>query len=243
MAKQAVGGRVACMEQNHTRSGMQAVVADKRSAPICVIQSGHGRKRVRRLGGIKRRTKFSKRSVGRTLSQRRVEERGDSRLSEQAIRSGEPAKEQQTKRPSFKEILQAIKDNFVLVSATAALIGVALAMTFLSSYLWVFDWHLIWFIQYTDIITFGLIAIGIISGSVALLQSSTMTVIEALGMKGWSRFLWIIVIVVLMISLTVSSMRDAVERSEGYRHIISGTFAFLGGDLSDRNDGKVCPER
>jgi hypothetical protein len=45
------------------------------------------------------------------------------------------------------QALQFIKDNFVLVSAAALPIGVALATTFLASYLSVFDWHLMWFVQ------------------------------------------------------------------------------------------------
>jgi hypothetical protein len=47
------------------------------------------------------------------------------------------------------QVLQGIKDNFVVVSALAFIIGVTLATTFLASYLSVFDWHLILFIQYS----------------------------------------------------------------------------------------------
>jgi hypothetical protein len=149
-------------------------------------------------------------------------------LSEQTATTAEPAKAQPAKRLTFAELVLAIKDNFVLVSGAAVLIGVALSMTFLSSYLWIFDWHLIWFVQYTDIITFGLIAIGILSGSFAFLQSSTMTVMGALGMKGWTRTAWIVVIGVFAVALTAASVRDAIGRSEGYHHIIMGASAFLG---------------
>ncbi|MBR0753079.1 hypothetical protein JQ604_12885 [Bradyrhizobium jicamae] len=149
-------------------------------------------------------------------------------MSEQATISAEQAKEQPATLPSFKEVLQATKDNFVIVSAAAVLIGVVLAMTFLSSYLWVFDWHLIWFVQYPDIITFGLIAIGVLSGSFAFIQSSVMTLIEAFNLKGRTRIVWIVVLVLLAGALAATSARDAVARGEGYFHIVSGAGALFG---------------
>jgi hypothetical protein len=45
-----------------------------------------------------------------------------------------------------------LRDNFSVVSGLAVG-GVALSITFLFSYLSVFDWHLIVFIQYVDVIT------------------------------------------------------------------------------------------
>jgi hypothetical protein len=62
------------------------------------------------------------------------------------------------------EILAAIKENFVVLSAAAAVIGITLATTFFGAYLSVFDWRLLWYVQYTDVLTFGVIAIGVISG-------------------------------------------------------------------------------
>jgi hypothetical protein len=64
-----------------------------------------------------------------------------------------------------RQILDAVKDNFVVLSGVAVVLGVSFATIFLAAYLSVFDWHLLWFIQCTDIVTFGLIALGIISGS------------------------------------------------------------------------------
>ena len=90
-------------------------------------------------------------------------------------------------RLTVSQILQGIKENFVVVSALAFAIGVALATTFLAAYLSVFDWHLMWFVQYTDILTFGLIAVGVISGSLTFIQSASQTVIGLFGMSGWSR--------------------------------------------------------
>lgn len=61
-----------------------------------------------------------------------------------------------------------LRDNFSVVSGLAVLGGLALSITFLFSYLSVFDWHLIVFVQYVDVITFGVIAVGVVSGSLAL---------------------------------------------------------------------------
>jgi hypothetical protein len=57
-----------------------------------------------------------------------------------------------------------LKDNFAVISAAAVIVAVALAITFLVSYLLVFDWHLLWFVQYSDVLTFGLLALGLVVG-------------------------------------------------------------------------------
>ena len=90
--------------------------------------------------------------------------------------------------PAALQVLQFLKENFALVSAIAALIGIALSTTFLAAYLSVFDWHLLWFVQYTDVITFGLLAIGIITGSLTFIQASAQTVLGLFGMKGRARW-------------------------------------------------------
>jgi hypothetical protein len=98
-------------------------------------------------------------------------------MSDQAVASEQPPAAQPAPGLTAAQALQFIKDNFVLVSAAALLIGVALSTTFLAAYLSVFDWHLLWFVQYTDIITFGLLALGIVSGSITLLQGFVQTVL------------------------------------------------------------------
>lgn len=121
------------------------------------------------------------------------------------------------------QALQFIKDNFVLVSAAALLIGVALATTFIAAYLSVFDWHLIWFVQYMDIITFGLLAVGIVSGSATLLQSFVQTVLA--GKTTAQRRAGLIAIVLLAIAGVALNIWGAVHSGEGYFHIITGAVA------------------
>jgi hypothetical protein len=122
------------------------------------------------------------------------------------------------------QALQFIKDNFVLVSAVALLIGVALSTTFLASYLSVFDWHLLWFVQYQDIITFGLLAVGVVSGSITLLQSFAQAVLA--GKTPAQRRSALIVLVVLWIVGTGLNIWGAVHSGHGYFHILSGVVAF-----------------
>jgi hypothetical protein len=127
--------------------------------------------------------------------------------------------------PTFAEVLHFIKDNFVLVSAAALLVGVALATTFLAAYLSEFDWHLLWFVQYTDIITFGLLALGIASGSVTLLQGFVQAVLA--GKTPEQRRSALIILAVLWTIGAALGVWSAVHRGDGYFHIISG-FAVLG---------------
>jgi hypothetical protein len=61
-------------------------------------------------------------------------------------------------------VFQFLRDNFAVLSGLAVVGGIGLSTIFLSAYLSFFDWHLLWFVQYTDILTFGLIAVGIIGG-------------------------------------------------------------------------------
>ena len=126
--------------------------------------------------------------------------------------------------PTTKQLLEGIKDNFVLVSTAALLIGVALATTFITAYLSVFDWHLIWFVQYTDIITFGLLAVGVVSGSVTFLQSASQAVLGSATPK--QRRAGLIIIVLLAVAGIAFNVWGAVRSGEGYFHILSGSVAF-----------------
>ena len=66
-------------------------------------------------------------------------------------------------------VLQLVKDNFAIISGAAVVIGVALAITFLTAYLLVFDWHLLWFVQYTDILKRSqLSALGLVAGALGI---------------------------------------------------------------------------
>lgn len=118
-----------------------------------------------------------------------------------------------------------IKDNFVLVSAAAILLGVALSTIFLAAYLSVFDWHLLWFVQYTDIITFGLLALGVIGGSLTFIQSAAQTVLGLFGMNGRARWSHAIFLFVLILLIMGFEMWASVGTGQGYFHILMGATA------------------
>jgi hypothetical protein len=119
-------------------------------------------------------------------------------------------------------VLSFIRDNFVLVSAAAVLLGVTLSTTFLAAYLSVFDWHLLWFVQYTDIITFGLLAVGIIGGSLTFIQAAAQTVLGMFGMKGRSRRTYAIFLVLFVVGIVAFQSWGARLNGEGYFHILIG---------------------
>lgn len=60
--------------------------------------------------------------------------------------------------------LGALSPHFAILSALAAVVGALCSTIFLYAYLSVFDWHLIWIIEYGDILKFGLVVVAIISG-------------------------------------------------------------------------------
>jgi hypothetical protein len=120
------------------------------------------------------------------------------------------------------QVLAFIKDNFVLASAAALLLGVTLSTTFLAAYLSVFDWHLLWFVQYTDIITFGLLAVGVITGSLTFIQASAQTMLGLFGMKGKSQRAYAIFLFFFISAIIGFQIWGARISGEGYFHILLG---------------------
>jgi hypothetical protein len=143
-------------------------------------------------------------------------------MSDQAVPAQQEPAAQTTPPLSAADILLAIKENFVVLSAVAALVGVALAMTFFGAYLSVFDWKLIWYVQYTDVLTFGVIAIGVISGSVVTLQSFTQTLLNVKKMDGQKRKRWIIAICLVVAAGAGLSVGTAIYKAQPYWHILLG---------------------
>ena len=103
-------------------------------------------------------------------------------------------------------LLRYIKENFVVVSGIAVVLGIGLSTMFLSAYLAVFDWHLIWFIQYTDILTFGFIGVGIIGGSFLFLQSLVQSVLGLGVFNGKRAWKGLLIFVGFWILLYAGSM-------------------------------------
>jgi hypothetical protein len=120
------------------------------------------------------------------------------------------------------QVVSYIRDNFVLISAAAVLLGVTLSTMFLAAYLSVFDWHLLWFVQYSDIVTFGLLAVGIVTGSLTFIQSAAQTVLGLFGMKGRARWTHGIFLFILVVVITGFEIWGSVKAGDGYWHILMG---------------------
>lgn len=136
-----------------------------------------------------------------------------------------PPPDQKAAAFTTAQLIQAIKENFVVVSGTALIFGVVLASTFVTAYLTVFDWHLLWFVQYTDIITFGLLGLGIISGSLIILQALAQTVINLFQLKKDSRVRWVWVLSLFLVAFIIFELWGAVHNGKGYFHVLWSAIA------------------
>jgi hypothetical protein len=120
-----------------------------------------------------------------------------------------------------------LKENFSVISGLAVVAGLALAITFLFSYLSVFDWHLIVFIQYVDVITFGVIAVGVVSGSMAALINllEAWVVVPASESTQEKRLRWLIVGCIAAALLGLA-LWGSIRSGYGYFHVLYGFLLF-----------------
>jgi hypothetical protein len=123
---------------------------------------------------------------------------------------------------STGQLFKAISEYFVALSGAAVALGILLATTFLTSYLSVFDWHLLWFVQYTDILTFGLVALGIISGSLVLLHAWSQIMIGWFGLNLRSKRNWALAVLLPIAAIVAFDIWSSVRQGQGYFHIIWG---------------------
>lgn len=132
------------------------------------------------------------------------------------------ASTQEPQRLTAAQVTQALRENFVLISAGALAIGVVLATTFLAAYLSVFDWHLILLVQYPDIITVGLIAVGVISGSLLFAVNTVFLLNGILKAKGRDRKVQIVAMALIGAGAVTFNIWGAIKGGEGYFHILFG---------------------
>jgi hypothetical protein len=67
-------------------------------------------------------------------------------------------------------VLENVRENFAPISAFAGLTAVLGSTVFLYAYLSIFDWRLIWVIEYSDVLKFGLIIFAVLTGYLVLIQ-------------------------------------------------------------------------
>jgi hypothetical protein len=135
----------------------------------------------------------------------------------------------QANKLNLLSILQFLKDNFVVVSGLAAIAGLGFSTVFLSAYLFVFDWHLIWFVQSADVITFGLIAAGVIGSSLLLLYSishNVLTVRLPGGNVNWQLIIVSGVVAALILAFQIYG--EHAGPNPHYFHLATGWVTIFG---------------
>jgi hypothetical protein len=111
-------------------------------------------------------------------------------------------------------IWELIRNNFAVVSGLAVIVGIGFAILFLSSYLSVFDWHLLWFIQYPDIISFGLVAVGVIGGSLLTLYFTVLNFLHTGIHTGKLQWGWVIALIVVYLFILGSQIYSEHSQPE-----------------------------
>jgi hypothetical protein len=121
-----------------------------------------------------------------------------------------------------QQFLQAVRDNFAILSAATAVFGVGLATIFLAAYLSVFDWHLLWFVQYTDILTFGVIALGVVSGSILFIDAAVQSALNFFKLDPKGKRIIVVFLSILAAALLGLELWISIRSGQGYFHIAFG---------------------
>lgn len=125
-------------------------------------------------------------------------------------------------RLAYGRGFELLRENLAVASALAITVGITLSTFFLFSYLSVFDWHLIWFVQYVDVISFGIVAVGLIGGSITVLNPLVYMWFNARKLESGSRKRWTIAAAIVILLFVALEIRGAVSQHQGYFHVISG---------------------
>lgn len=68
-----------------------------------------------------------------------------------------------------RDLLAFATEHFLVLSAVLLVAAVAAGTFFLAGYLSVFDWRLIWVIEYADILKVGLVGLAAVAGLIGAL--------------------------------------------------------------------------
>jgi hypothetical protein len=119
---------------------------------------------------------------------------------------------------NWLEVAKFIKDYFAIISVGAIVVGIIFATIFLYAYLSIFDWRLFWFVQYQDILTFALIALGAFGGFSTFLISAADIFFSS---KLTPRSIAVLFIISLAM-LGVYLLLEHATRNPNYSHVIIG---------------------
>src|SRR5262249_55864780 len=118
--------------------------------------------------------------------QLRAENAGAPRMSDQAQTRFAP------EESPARRLLSFITAHFAIFSLLGLLLFVLCSTLFLYGYLSVFDWQLIWIIEYTDILKFGLVVLAVASGIFFFVLALITNLITNLpGFEGKTRLVYV----------------------------------------------------
>ena len=86
--------------------------------------------------------------------------------------------------------LETVRENFGPISAVTGLTALLGSTVFLYGYLTVFDWRLIWVIEYSDVLKFGLIIFAVFTGYLFLLHGYASDAYRAALSEDPKKRLW-----------------------------------------------------
>jgi hypothetical protein len=88
-------------------------------------------------------------------------------------------------------MIDFLTKHFLVLSSLVVTGAAAYSMLFLSAYLGVFDWNLVWLIEYSDLAKLALIGIAIASGALALTINMIYLMYRWLALKETTSRFWV----------------------------------------------------
>ena len=119
-----------------------------------------------------------------------------------------------------RTVFENVRENFGPISAVAGLTALLGSTVFLYGYLLVFDWRLIWVIEYSDVIKFGLIIFAVLTGSVTFLQGYATDAYNAVFNEDPKKRLWWAKFVTFMFFLSFVPKIWSDETSEVHYYML-----------------------
>jgi hypothetical protein len=105
----------------------------------------------------------------------------------------------------LNDAMEFITKHFAVVSVVVAVFGMATAIIFIAAYMRVFDWRIIWIIEYGDVVKIGLIAIALFSGFAYYIWSGARDAID-LATQTERSWIWVYLFGIFLWCLSLGSM-------------------------------------
>jgi hypothetical protein len=108
----------------------------------------------------------------------------------------------EAKRQNLRDAFDFATKHFAVLSVAITVFGATMAIIFIAAYLRVFDWRIIWVIEYADVLKVGLIVVAVFSGFSYFIWSSVGHAIDLATQRerswGW---IWLFGLLAWLISL------------------------------------------